>query len=362
MQSKSKSVNQGEAAGLYNVANSTLYSDPWWNNTGYNSFSPAMIRGNASDSSSLEQSVDGQSQSEGGINEEDDDTTKKSPSGTPLQPDRSYGREGPNLQQVPPTLHPRNDGNLTHAPQLELVGHSVACGSSPYDQYYGGMMAAYARPLDRILFPSFFETQVWPCCFCNTTISEVMYYLWFHSMERPVAPHIAVPPHLYDMHHARMPLPLEMAQEPVYVNAKQYHGILRRRQSRAKAELEKKLIKVRKPYLHESRHQHALRRARGTGGRFAKKSVSDTSKGTDSGSANISQSISSSGSGPFLSDSSGAKVPDAQNLYNSDIGNFRNQTKLQVQANQRHSGETGEGPTSSQKWGNIPPNRALAMP
>ena len=61
------------------------------------------------------------------------------------------------------------------------------------------------------------------------------------------------------------------------VNPKQFHRILKRRDERAKLEIlfqqrpQAEVVAGKPPYQHESRHNHAMKRPRGPGGRFLKK-------------------------------------------------------------------------------------------
>ncbi|XP_023533872.1 nuclear transcription factor Y subunit A-1-like [Cucurbita pepo subsp. pepo] len=334
MQFKSKSVNQVESEPP-NMQQTGSYSEPWWRSIGYNPISPSATGGNVSNSPSLEctngasESNDGQSMSNADLNEDDDDddTTKETQAA-------SYGQGQHNNQHAVSTAPRVHGGCITQPPQLELVGHSIACASNQYqDPYYAGLMAAYGH----------------------------------QPMGYP--PFIGMP-------HARMALPLEVAQEPVFVNAKQYQGILRRRQARAKAEVENKLIKVRKPYLHESRHQHAMRRARGTGGRFAKKneakSLSSTMKSKESGSG---QAISSSSSGSEAVPGALAETWNSSNSqqearaqlhesyearsYVNGNSHFHNYSSFQASSYALLSGERGEdGDCSGQQRGSISENQA----
>ncbi|KAL6957026.1 hypothetical protein U1Q18_047790, partial [Sarracenia purpurea var. burkii] len=77
MQSQSRSANQIEA-NPYNILPSAECSVPWWRSPGLNYIPPAVIGGNTPNYCTLEQSEDVQSQSDGGLDEEDDDVVKQS--------------------------------------------------------------------------------------------------------------------------------------------------------------------------------------------------------------------------------------------------------------------------------------------
>lgn len=107
----------------------------------------------------------------------------------------------------------------------------------------------------------------------QSTISFAAYSdPYFSGLFNGYGPQAIIQSQMVGMAPTRIPLPPDLAQDgPIYVNARQYRGILRRRQIRAKLEAQNKLVKNRKPYLHESRHLHAVNRVRGSGGRFLSK-------------------------------------------------------------------------------------------
>lgn len=121
------------------------------------------------------------------------------------------------------------------------------------------------------------------------------------------------------------------------------------------------------PYLHESRHQHAIRRARGNGGRFAKKTEVEASnhmneeKDMGTGQVPLSRSISSSGFGSLPSDSaetwnSPSVQQDARGSQVHERFEERNYANV-LQSSSTfclHSGErVEEGDCSGQQRGSI---------
>ncbi|PHH60076.1 hypothetical protein CDD81_2162 [Ophiocordyceps australis] len=158
-----------------------------------------------------------------------------------------------------------------------------------------------------------------------------------HGGPRPTGVGQAQMPSAQAMQHPQSPeVPPGSAEEsPLYVNAKQFHRILKRRVARQRLEEQLRLTsKGRKPYLHESRHNHAMRRPRGPGGRFLtadEVAAMEHAKTGGSGDDNASKSEGADSAAVKTADSAGTK-------RKSDATASSPNKKVKTSASRPHNG------------------------